>query len=248
MKSVLKFPVDNPEPELLQLYYHGGVIHPALLGLPLQHWAIDLLNETLDVCSSCLRCIESARLPKFAIANGFFIGEAPECLTDLNRTELAMINKCIPYMYITTVRGGQHMRLRSHAYMFKGNTAIAESLPNDVIEKSAIKVTIVSATTPLQRASLANSYEATPAKVLSAYGWLRENNCEYANIAMDPNMTDTCHRINALVIDELEDEQTSRILDDSLTRHNLPSNHVLDDESDENVELSRPNLVFDAMW
>ena len=153
-------------------------------------------------------------------------------------------------MYITTVRGGQYIRLRSHAYMFKASTAIAESLPNAVIEKSAIKVTIVSVTTTLQRTSLANSYEATAGKIQSAFGWLRQNNREYPNVAIEPHIADTCHRINALVIDELEDEQTLRILDDSLTRHNLPSIHVLDDESDETVEICRPNLVLmlRAMW
>ena len=55
MKTVLKFPVDNPLPERMHQYYDGGVSI-------LQHRAIDLLKETLDVCSIFLKWIESAPL------------------------------------------------------------------------------------------------------------------------------------------------------------------------------------------
>jgi hypothetical protein len=81
-------------------------------------------------------------LPKNAIANGWFVGVVPAYLVALTRTEQAMVNLAIPSVYLSTVRGGENMVLRSHAYMLRARPGpVAAQLPRNVAAHGLIKVT-----------------------------------------------------------------------------------------------------------
>jgi hypothetical protein len=138
-------------------------------------------------------------MPKAAIANGFFIGEAPHSLLCLSRTELAMINLSIPQVYLSVVRGGKNMVLRSHAYFFKSEPGpVASMLPQNVIKLGSIKVSIIGALTSPQKAKIARQFEARPNNLRDAFNWLKHYNHFYSKtiLAMDEEIDHLCLLMN----------------------------------------------------
>ena len=64
------------------------------------------------------------KLPKYAIANGLFIGSAPKVLQDLNPVELAMISPIRVLKRILSFRAGAHKSIKGmHTMVFNNDVA-----------------------------------------------------------------------------------------------------------------------------
>ncbi|KAG6947380.1 hypothetical protein JG688_00015579, partial [Phytophthora aleatoria] len=97
----------------------------------------------LQLCHSCYLSLMSKRLtspPKFAIANGLYIGVLPSRFHDTTVTENSLLNLAQATQFVSVVRGGRHSTIRAHAYYFR-----ARLLPEKVVAKGIIGVLMVGA-------------------------------------------------------------------------------------------------------
>ncbi|KAF4127213.1 hypothetical protein GN958_ATG23602 [Phytophthora infestans] len=71
-----------------------------------------------------------------------------------------MLNLAQPTQFVSVVRGGRHSSLRSHAYFFRATPAPpAQLLPESVVSKGIIGVSMVGPMTPRQKAETAKRYQ-----------------------------------------------------------------------------------------
>ena len=166
MRAKLAGPSDLPYN--LRLYYSPCEECHQLAGLLLSKAGVRTnhpsspISPTVTMCTSCevsLKTLSTGGPPKFAIANGNFMGRLPCEFDDVTRTELAMTSLAQSSMFLSTVQGGRHKCLRSHSYSMKAVPGPpATLLPRNVVESAAIQVTIVGALTPDQYAATAAKY------------------------------------------------------------------------------------------
>ncbi|GMF45960.1 unnamed protein product [Phytophthora fragariaefolia] len=111
-------------PPGLQSCYDASDLNVALGGLLLSRAGV-VGNEgevKLKICIPCqTSLLDKKRVnpPKFAIANGLWVGRLPAIFEDSTFTENAMLNLSQPMHYISVGRGGKHSSLRSHAYFVR---------------------------------------------------------------------------------------------------------------------------------
>ena len=70
---------------------------------------------------STARFIRCVKLPKYAIANGAIIGDAPVKLTSLNDIKLALVSIARINKHIFTFYGGAHKSMRGWHNLYKNN-------------------------------------------------------------------------------------------------------------------------------
>lgn len=140
MSTLKKLPASNlpldamraplaPPPDLpLALIAHYSYPCQFLEGMLLSPKGIqndsDLDNPQVNVCDSCYKSLTSSSVrgpPKFAIANGLFMGVLPVEFHDLTRTELSMTALAQSSHCISAIHGGSHKKLKSHSYAFAKN-------------------------------------------------------------------------------------------------------------------------------
>ena len=71
-------------------------------------------------CQSCLLGFHKEQLPKFSIANGYFVGSPPPRLTELNDVELALLTPAKTFRYRFSYTGGKNMKLKRNLAYYKG--------------------------------------------------------------------------------------------------------------------------------
>jgi len=70
-------------------------------------------------CRSCHLGLSKKQLPKYAIANGYFVGSPPACLTELNDVELAMLTPVKSFGYVFSYTGGKNMKLQGNLTYYR---------------------------------------------------------------------------------------------------------------------------------
>lgn len=78
--------------------------------------------DSIGFCNTCHHELKKRKLPKAAIANGFWFGKDVTEFKDLNQTELMMINLAIPSVSISRISGGKNKVLRSHCYQMRNTS------------------------------------------------------------------------------------------------------------------------------
>jgi hypothetical protein len=73
---------------------------------------IDNVVIGLMSCTNCKRALERFMMPTNAIANGFYFGIPPECLTNLNEIERAFLSPVKTYGYCFSYTGGCQKELK----------------------------------------------------------------------------------------------------------------------------------------
>ncbi|GMF32027.1 unnamed protein product [Phytophthora fragariaefolia] len=175
-------------PPGLQSCYDASDLNVSLGGMFLSHAGV-VGNEgevKLKICIPCqTSLLDKKRVnpPKFAIANGLWMGRLPAIFEDSTLTENAMLNLSQPMHYISVVRGGKHSSLRSHAYFFRAEPAPpAQIPPRDVVTQDLIGVTIVGAMTPEQQATTLKQYDVGVTRLRDQLDWYKLNNHLYTNV------------------------------------------------------------------
>ncbi|ETN03636.1 hypothetical protein PPTG_15609 [Phytophthora nicotianae INRA-310] len=188
MKAQLKPPPRLPRKLLAE--YDASNFDSRLAGMLLSKRGITVADSgvVLQLCKACLTSLLSKKMkspPKFAIANGLFVGTLPECYDDLTMTELAMVNSAQPTRFMTVVQRGKHTSIRSHAYYFRAAPSPpAAMLPAEVISSGIIGVTMVGAMTPKQKVKTLKRYQVRVPRLFSQLDWYRENNHLYNRISV----------------------------------------------------------------
>ncbi|ETP12964.1 hypothetical protein F441_11766 [Phytophthora nicotianae CJ01A1] len=192
MQKRLKPPANLPS-RLLR-FYSVASVSKKLKGLLLSRSGITIHQGIvkLQVCNSCYFSLMNRRAtspPKFAIANGLYIGVLPSRFHDTTVTENSMLNLAQPTQFVSVVRGGRHSTIRAHSYYFRANPAPpARLLPEKVASKGIIGVSMVGAMTERQKAETAKRYAVRVTRLRDQYGWYRANNKLYRNVELTSNL------------------------------------------------------------
>lgn len=166
LRERLRPPINLP-PSLVS-FYTPSTPCKQLAGILLSSFGVfshpPLLPECprISICESCHSSLSNLKVhgpPKFAIANGNYMGILPEEFHDLSYTELAMTALAQNSVWLSVVKGGPHRNIRSHSYAFAAVPAAPASLlPVNITELGSFKVTIVSALTQQQFVAAARKY------------------------------------------------------------------------------------------
>jgi len=68
--------------------------------------------DSLIICKDCKRDIERGVMPKWAIANGYFFGTPPKCISELTEIERAFITPVKSFGYVYVWTGGPNQKLK----------------------------------------------------------------------------------------------------------------------------------------
>lgn len=136
-----------------------------------------------------------------------------------------MLNLAQPTQFVSVVRGGRPSSIRSHAYYFRANPApLARLLPESVVTKGIIGVSMVGAMTPRQKAETSKRYSVRVPRIRDQYEWYHLNNKLYRNVVLDGDFeADLDSRAAAVLNDNTgtedkeknSDVQVANALDDS---------------------------------
>ena len=123
--------------------------------------------------------------PKYAIANGTIIGDAPVKLTSLNDIELVLVSIARINKHIFTFYGGAHKSMRGWHNLYKNNFEhIVGALQQ--IESlrggSTVGCILHGPFTEYQLSKVKEQVMIHPQEILKAMKWLKENNHLYKDL------------------------------------------------------------------
>ncbi|ETI45556.1 hypothetical protein L917_09535 [Phytophthora nicotianae] len=258
MRKILKFPANLP-PGLMERYELTD-ISSQLHGILLSRTGVTIEGEKviLHLCNACYASFANKKLsspPKFAIANGLHIGVLPTQFDEPTMTENAMLNLAQPTQFVTVVRGGRHSPLRSHVYFFRATpTPPAQLLPEPVVSKGIIGVSMVGSMTPRQKAETAKRYQIRVSRLRDQYGWYRRNNVLYRNVQLTSSLEtdlDESHDQHNVLSDcttegNAEESAMANELDAAHWRFNAPAPSIFGaNDEDELCSQTAVALVTD---
>jgi hypothetical protein len=146
-------------------------------------------KEHVMCCAECksglnMKCLKDGKLPRFAIANGWTIGDAPECLKCLNEIELALISKARLRGHLFTYWGGCHRSIKGWHTFFDTNPYYTAAVLNNVSTLTSsddIGVVLCGPFTPQQKDQVLRKIQVNIPRTLAAFEWLKQNNLQYTN-------------------------------------------------------------------
>lgn len=146
-------------------------------------------KEHVMCCGECrgglnLKSLKAGTLPRYAIANGWNIGDAPECLKCLNEIELALISKARFRGHLFTYWGGCHRSIKGWHTFFDTNPSYTAAVLNNVSTLTScddIGVVLCGPFTPQQKNQVVRKIQVNIPKTLAAFEWLKQNNVLYEN-------------------------------------------------------------------
>ncbi len=102
--------------------------------------------------TSCKRSLianySSNTTPKYAIANGLFIGMLPLEFKDTTNAEHVLLNRVQSSAFVRTAVGGCNRKMTFHTYSFRAEPTVPEAmLPRDLLESGEIKVGVAGSIT-----------------------------------------------------------------------------------------------------
>jgi hypothetical protein len=130
MKVKLKYRQEEMNlPKELLVQYDVTDLIPHLKGLLLSRKGITTSvseqataedSHFLSFCTGCLGNLrrKTTSRPMFAVANGLFIGEIDPEFRDSTHVECAMTNRAQASVFVSTVFGGEHRKIKGNAYTF----------------------------------------------------------------------------------------------------------------------------------
>ena len=179
------------------------VVHPAhdiFNGMLLHPKGVES-NEEANICIECGKALESDKIPKFALANGLWIGKVPHELAYLTLPERLLIAKYFPAAYIIKLypkkKGARHWDKRQMHSGLKGNVStyqldqgqIASMIDGTIMPQPAnilaatIGITFVGPKNLPDR-GLPDQFKVRRGRVQTALEWLKQNNPLYSNVTI----------------------------------------------------------------
>lgn len=230
MQKMLKAP-DHLPASLVQ-QYDASVTHPTLKGLLLSCRGVLVQDSGTNFlfCSECETDLRRNRIPKFAIANGLWVGWLPDLLFNhTTRTEFSMTSLAQSSVYISTVFSSGNRVLKSHSYMFRAKPEPpAAMLPRNIYESASYRVAIVGALTSEAKAAVARRFAVNGARVRDLLNFYRAHNQYYASVTIrnngQPNDRDGTEFLHDVPVDQVPGLE--RRLSNIESRHNTPINEM----------------------
>lgn len=139
--------------------------------------------------ASCLRCknaIDQRHLPQFAIVNRNYVGNAPECLTELTQVELALLSPVKNHGYCFSWEGGIQMSgTLTFLRVEKRGIARAVTQLQTMGFTKNILVLYKGKFTKKQKSKAVEQSRVRMDKVIAALEWLVENNSEWKSVDLE---------------------------------------------------------------
>ena len=225
MRTKLKFPDDLHE--LLRQNYDVSSFSNVLEGIMLSKRGISVNEDNEIVLSSCTRCLDSLKSrnttnpPKFAIANGSWIGELPARFHDTTKTEHSLMNLAQANPFMMTVIGGHNRKLSSHVYSFSAEPTVpAAMIPRDILSSGEIKVAIAGSLTSYQKMVLKKKFSVRLERLRDLGEFYKACNHLYANVHFDNlNLNPDLENLASFIIHELDSEEKDLTEYDQQPRH-----------------------------
>ena len=181
--------------------------------------------DSLLICKDCKKDLENGIMPKWAIANGYFFGTPPSCITELTDVERAFITPVKVFGYIYVWSGGPNQKLKGTlAYYKRDVTSIAKAASQlDVLglTEDGLRVVLTGKMTKKQKKKAKEKAEIRPQKIIEAVTWLSNHNPEWKAMDLekikaelkDPIVTidDEAMEVDGYEGSNVEDEETFRI-------------------------------------
>ena len=143
-----------------------------------------LIDKHLEkICKYCIKSLKKNTIPKFALANGTWLGEIPDELKDLKYAEKMLISRYQHNRCITIVRNGAH-KMCSNAITFQNPTSkIYDKLPPPREDLDQVLACIFTG----PAAPTNEDFERCPLlvrrkKVTMALEWLKLNHKDYSDL------------------------------------------------------------------
>jgi hypothetical protein len=147
--------------------------------LAFRHSGDKLLMIICHQCLAGVNNIKTTKPPKYAIANGNWIGAIPDKFASLRWLDEQTVALNLPYTYIYKLwRDAGTNVLKSHTFVVKNSTPFADMVPGDVTGKT--RITLVGAFTQQEKVEIYNRYEWNLPLVRDFVDFLRENNPTYS--------------------------------------------------------------------
>ena len=196
-------------PDIIRHYTYTGngtseIIQRCLLS-PKAIFTVYRNQNSFVICNICKKALTSgkkAKVPPFAICNGFEIGKPPQCILDLSDIELAFITDVQCHSHLLTFKGG-HKGIKGWHSMLKTGTEkkrqVLEgmdrlgSLPDKVI------ICLTGSFTEGQKQKILNKANIRRHKCKAAMDWLIEHNIQYRQ--KYPNGFDLENVNNPVILD-----------------------------------------------
>jgi hypothetical protein len=154
-----------------------------------------------DICSECEKQLKNDKLPKFALANGMWVGEVPPELSNLTLPERMLIAKYFPAAYIVKLypkakgsggwkRSQLHSGLRGNVSTYILDPKQVASMvegpvmpPPAMILPATIGITFIGPK-GLPESTMPGMFRVRRERIRKALLWLKENNPLYADIVI----------------------------------------------------------------
>jgi hypothetical protein len=127
--------------------------------------------------------------PKFAIANGFAFGAAPECLEGLNAASLALVSRNRNTSHMFAFYAGQHQSIRGFHTMFKSNvehTSETIRTMSDLGMPNSISCVLSGPFTNAQKRQVEAKMAIDRQRIIAAFQFLSVNNERYEDLKETP--------------------------------------------------------------
>ena len=181
--------------------------------------------DSFLICKECKSHILKDQMPDWAIANGYFFGTPPKCITELTDIERAFITPVKAFGYICVWTGGPNQKLKGTLAFYKRNeTSIANTacqLEILGLTDDGVKVILAGKMTKQQRKRAKEKTKIRPNMIIEAVRWLIENNREWQGINLDALkeklkdpiliMDDKADEVESVVGSNIENEEVFKV-------------------------------------
>jgi hypothetical protein len=207
------------------------------------------------ICNECNRSIKRLKMPKFAIANGFFVEQFPsdldEDLTSMTIPE-RMLTQLVAVCSMTRVmRGGRNRCIRSHCVVFDSTPGPPVTLlPRSVNDLDCFRVALVGDFTNEQMAKVRRMHTIRRPTTTSAFEFYKEHNHLYSRFrAVDVVMSDEEIEDQDLLFDVVGDNGNleAEANHEQENVRGLSDNVPVTEEEEVNVVERRTGLLDDTL-
>jgi hypothetical protein len=155
----------------------------------------DLKGPVLDdsckkICSTCQQALQKGKVPKYALANGLWLGSIPDELKDLTFSEKMMIARVRHNRAVVRISSGR-AKMISNIIMHSSPTLkVYRALPPSQAEmKEVLAFIFTGSAQPTEEDFKRTPFLVRRDKVSRALDWLKLNHCDYRDLEIsDENL------------------------------------------------------------
>lgn len=165
------------------------------------------------ICKSCMYGVKYSKMPKYAIANNFYFGCPPACLTGLNDVELALLTPMRTYGYCFSFTGGAKRELSGSLTYYKIDvkdiTNVAAQFDALGLQQNIVVMLHGNLTVSQAKRAYARS-RICPQKLTTAVQWLIENHSSWKHLNYAETLRDLeAKPLSVEVLDRFKEDPDS---------------------------------------